>query len=290
MKTTSRHSIRSFLAILAGVLIGLAGTSASRGADAFALVVQKRGILQRLDITTGTHTLIRDNSRVFDNYDYYGLAFNAERTVLFAIAGPSNQTTSNSTLVRFDPTNGVPISADTCGVPLSTLTSLADGRLFSVGFDAKLYQINPNSGAATVIGSTGLPNFTAGAYDNSLASDGTTLYYTFYRSGSIRYLYILNSTTGLATPVGPTTGTIPIVGSAFAGPSFATGRLYAFTSTDHTFSINLATGAATDLNHHGLTDIYGGVGVITVVTPPPTVTLADVGGCQGQSKIGRAHV
>jgi len=250
----------SMLLSTVGILLALvAGTSASRGQAVFALIGEQNGRLDRLDITAGTHTLIRANSGV-----YYGLAFNADQTILYGIV--SSSVGSLSQLVKIDTATGVNTLVGDTGQALSTFTSLADGRLFSVGYDANLYQLNPNTGAATMIGATGRPF--SGTFQNSLASDGTILYYTLTFGGNSS-LYVLSLTTGAATSVGPTAS--GIIGSVFAGPTFGTGQLYAFRNNGETDIINLSTGAATRLNSNGITDIFGGVGIITTVVVPPSI-------------------
>ena len=153
---------------------------------------------------------------------------------------------------------------------------------FGVDTNDNLYQVNPTTGAATLVGATGLPHLSSGNYDNSLASNGTTLsYYTLDTNGGNSSLYTLSLTTGLATVVGPT-GTTGIVGSAFAGPTFGTGQLYGFSKNGDTDVINLSTGAATRLNSNGLTDIYGGVGIVTAAVPePPAFVLSLISGTMG---------
>jgi hypothetical protein len=125
---------------------------------------------------------------------------------------------------------------------------------------------------------------------NSLASNGTTLYYTLETSAGIAStLYTIDSSTGTATKVGPT-GTATISGSAFAGPTFATGQLYGFTTTGNTEVINLSTGAATFLNRNGLTDIFGGVGIVTAAAipePSSLLTLALGVGCVAMASVLR---
>src|SRR6185503_12523533 len=211
------------------------------------------------------------------------LAFNADRSVLYGIA--SSSLGSLSQLVTIDPTTGLNTLVGDCGIDLTTLTSLADGRLFGVGYDDKLYQINSNTGAATLIGPTLLPVLSPTLnFGNSLASDGATLYYTLeIRSGATRTnstLYRLSLTTGAATPVGLTVAS-DFAGSAFAGPTFGTGQLYGFSEDGYTYAINLTSGVATRGARNALTDIFGGVGIITVV--PPTVALTDMTRCQGET-------
>jgi uncharacterized protein DUF4394/PEP-CTERM motif-containing protein len=246
----------------------LAGMNASRG-DVIALVGEENGNFDRLDITTGVTTVIKNNGTVYE-----GLAYNANESVLYGIV--SAAFLSPTSLVTINPTTGVDTLVGANGINLTTITNLADGRLFGVDANDVLYQINPATGAATKIGATGLPVLSGIGFDNSLASNGTTLYYTLDTGGGNSTLYTLSLTTGAATAVGPT-GMTGIVGSAFAGPTFLTGQLYGFTNSGQTDVINLTTGAATPLNSNGITDIFGGVGVVTSAAVPEPSTFALVG-------------
>ncbi len=254
--------IAVLLAASLGAMLAPLGSKTARGGDVLALIAEANGNLDRLDITTGTVTVIMNNGSTYD-----GLAFNANATVLYGLigAGSSGDLTE---LVTIDPSTGTNNLVGPNGVSLTTLASLANGQLFGVGYDDNLYQISATTGAATLIGPTGLPPLSGvNGFDNSLASNGTTLYYTLDTNGGNSSLYTLNLTTGAATLIGPT-GTNGIVGSAFAGPTFDTGQLYGFRTNGDTDVINLSTGAATKLNSNGLTDIYGGVGIVTSASVP----------------------
>lgn len=270
------HAVRTatLLAFSLGVLLAQAETHTAQGGDVLALIAEGNGNLDRLDITTGTVTLISNNGTTYD-----GLAFNANESVLYGVVGAVGSLTS---LVTINQTTGANTLVGANGVSLTTITNLANGQLFGVGINDSLYQINPTTGAATLIGATGLPSL-SGSWDNSLASNGTTLYYTLNASGVNSSLYTLNLTTGVATLVG-LTGTSGIVGSAFAGPTFGTGQLYGFLSNGDTDVINLSTGAVTLLNSTGLTDIFGGVGIVTAaaaVPEPPAVVMSLTSGTLG---------
>jgi hypothetical protein len=244
-----------------GAFFAPAGMNASR-ADVSALVVESNGNLDKLDITTGMSTVLSNSGQV-----YFGLAFNSNETVLYGIVGPSVGATTS--LVTINPMTGADTPVGSNGVALTTITNLANGQLFGVDINDNLYSINPTTGAATLVGATGLPSLSGIGFDNSLASNGTSLYYTLDTSSGINStLYTLNMTTGAATAVGPT-GMNGIIGSAFAGPTFGTGQLYGFDSNGNTDVINLSTGAATVLNSNGLSDIFGGVGIVTAAAAVP---------------------
>ena len=238
------------------------GANAARAAEISALVAEENGNLDKLDITTGAVSVIKNNGTVYE-----GLAYNANESVLYGTV--STSFLSATSLVTINPTTGVSalVGSNGNGVALTTITNLANGQLFGVDANDSLYQINPNTGAATLIGPTGLGSLATSFFANSLASNGTTLDYTLELGSGDSSLYTLNTTTGKATLVG-STGVAGIVGSAFAGPTFTTGQLYGFLNNGQTDTIDLATGAATPLNDNGLTDIFGGVGIVTSVAVP----------------------
>jgi hypothetical protein len=259
--------------VLAGVALfsvisfGVAATTESRAADAFAFVSERSGQLDRVNITTGAKTPIGGVSAV-----YFGLALNPDQTVLYGITAPSFGVDTH--LATINESTGVSTTVGDNGVGLTTLASLADGRLFGVGFPHSLYEINPTTGAATLIGDTGLPtDLVVASFENSLASNGSTLYYYLrYSKGfnSIQpSLYQLDLTTGHATLVGLTGESI--FGTAFAGQSFGMGQLYGFAAL-HTSTLDLTTGAASEVNSN-IVDIRSAVGIVAAVPEPSPMAL-----------------
>jgi hypothetical protein len=104
------------------------------------------------------------------------------------------------TLYQVDPTDGALSSIGTSGINYfelgSTLTTL-----YAIDSSGDLDSVNPSTGAATLIGSTGL---SLGG-DWTLSSNSSTLYFTDFAGGA-ENLYTLNTTTGLAILIGPTGG------------------------------------------------------------------------------------
>lgn len=269
MRTRRRFRVAVLGMAVMGLL--LSGAGRAEASSVTALIAEENGNLDLLNVTAGTHTVIANNGLVF-----FGLAFNANESLLYGIVSTSFG--SPGSLVTINQTTGLDTLVGANGVALTTITNLSNGELFGVGFDDNLYQINPNTGAATKVGPSGLPSL-SGAWANSLASNGTTLYYTLNMSGISSTLYTLNTSTGAAVAIGGT-GTSGIIGSVFAGPTFATGQLYGFLNSGQTDVIDLTTGHATVLNNPGITDIFGGVGIVTEATgvPEPTsLTLLATG-------------
>ncbi len=109
-----------------------------------------------------------------------------------------------------------------------------------------LYSIDTSTGAATVIGSTGLINI------NDIAWNPTTQ--TMYALTTSAELYSLDLSSGAATLIGANLGIIPEGGLTFD----AAGALYA-TNGDALASVNAASGALTAIGPFGgtISDVSG---------------------------------
>jgi len=111
-----------------------------------------------------------------------------------------------------------------------------------------LYEIDKTTGAASLIGTSGLTSFTNLGWD-SIAG---VMYATNSGTDS---LYTMNLATGATTLVGPLTGPTNPNGLAF-DPD--TGTMYLVdNSTDSFYTINLATGAATLIGSTGTGNLLG---------------------------------
>jgi hypothetical protein len=118
-----------------------------------------------------------------------------------------------SELIHIDPLSGVSSIIGSSAMPLSSV-GFAGGLdgLFEVDTLSNLYSINPGTGAATLVGATGLvANY--GDWDTSLSDSGAGLYFTEGGGGAIDELYELDPITGVATDLG-STGVTGIAGSA----------------------------------------------------------------------------
>ena len=107
------------------------------------------------------------------------------------------------------------------------------------GGTPNLYTINTSTGAATLVGSTGVSS----PFDG-IAFDATGTLYGYTPGGGPGDLYTINPATGAATLVG-STGLFAPQGGMSAQPG--TDTLFAIdsSSTDHLLTINKSTGAAT---------------------------------------------
>jgi len=106
-----------------------------------------------------------------------------------------------------------------------------------------LYSINPGTGAATLIGPTGLNSNVGGPPTIGLSAGSPTLYISYGNSYSSATLYSVNTTTGAATPIGSTgadgIGAVVLVNGTLYGGSNWQGTTQADTVT----VLNPATGA-----------------------------------------------
>ncbi len=129
----------------------------------------------------------------------------------------------------FDPTSGTLYSYTSGSASVVGTTLQFDGIAFGAGGllfgleqgGAGLDSINPANGSTTAVGSTGLttmdPNTGFGLYGlGGMAYSGTTMY-AVLSNFSDSYLYRINTSTGVATPVGSGVGFGQVSGIAFLG-------------------------------------------------------------------------
>lgn len=179
-----------------------------------------------------------------------------------------------------------------CGPKSANGFASVGGRFYATDFANNLYAVNATTGAATLIGLTGIPavpltpitvnpDGTFNAYDEGLFGANGRLYATFdaftvdpntFTTGAVVIapkLYQIDPLTGVATLVAPTTLNL----AAVAGIN---GSYYAFNDgTSQVVTLNLATGS-TSL----VAGFDPGVGLVTGVaaTPEPaSMALAGFG-------------
>jgi hypothetical protein len=126
------------------------------------------------------------------------------------------------------------------------VTAGSGNSFFGLDGSDNLYSINLSTGAATLIGSTGITPIGTNAYTNSLAGNGSELLYTQQLPSMASTLFSINETTGASSEIG-LTGINDI-----SGAGFEDGTLYGFTSPfldpstiPSLYTINTGTGAAT---------------------------------------------
>jgi hypothetical protein len=275
---------------------GLLFALATAAANASPLVYVVNGSQQfgTVDVASGAFQQIGPAAPEFGNF---GLA-PAPNGSLVTFSYSSN-------LYSINPLNGVPTlvgatGLDNCATVSSlcgptsatTLGGLA-GKVYATDFANSLYGINPLTGAATLIGVTGIPGIpfvpgslnpdgTINFYDQSIFGAGGKLYSTFdafvfdFTSFSVvntvvaPALYQIDTSTGLATLLGPTDlGIGAVVG--------VNGTYYAFNDlTSQIASLNIANG---NTSFVGNFDPAAGViqGASDTVPEPASMALAGIG-------------
>jgi len=195
----------------------------SAQADSMAYAGSSSGAFGIMDLSTGVFTSEGNSGQTLA-----GLAV-ADGSIY-----ATSYHTSNGALFEVNPATGALTSIGTAtGVDYDDFGSTTTGLYaVSLGATMDLYSIDPITGAATLIGPTGL-SYTSW---RGLSTNSSTLYFA---DGSD--LYTLNTTTGAATLVGP------FGGSAQMGVLLTEGGiLYGGDDANNTLdTINTSTGLAT---------------------------------------------
>jgi hypothetical protein len=246
-----------------------------------------------VDLTTGAFQQIGPNTPVGSeglavgpNGSLFTIAYNSDlysinpATGAFALVGPTGLgdcTTLSSP----------------CG-PTSSLTlGSANGNIYATDFQNRIYSVNPLTGAATLIGPTGIPpipfvpaslnaNGTINFYEAALFGAGGKLYATFdalvfdLTTSSVASiavapaLYQIDPSTGVATVIGPTDLSI-------AGVAGGNGTQYAFNILKgQVLNLDVATGNTSFVSN---TDPTAGTirGAASAVPEPASIALTAVG-------------
>jgi len=210
-----------------------------------------------LDIGTGTFQLIADLPN-----GAQGIA--RDNGTIFAVDNSNN-------LIRISPDGkaavvgptGITTPGPKGDTRVDVFASLKTGDLFLMDYSNNLYSVDRKTGAATLIGPTGIPAIVSPHLSSSLAGDCHSLFFTLAErdeAGNLILppsLYRIDPRNAAATFMGPTA-------RAVAGSGFINGTLYGFSvdlrlfginEPPHVFSIDTTTGAATrvtDLNVPGV--------------------------------------
>jgi hypothetical protein len=140
-----------------------------------------------------------------------------------------------------------------------------------------LYSINPTTGAATLIGATGVPpidsaDFSGDLFSDSLMGDGSTLYVSeqiFGASTLSEMFYTVNPGNGDTTTVGG------LPEDSFVGSGYLGGSYYLFSADANSpiFTVNPSTGATSFVTDSQVA-VYGAV---SAVPEPRTLGLVLAG-------------
>ena len=189
-------------------------------ADNMAYMGTNAGEFGTIDLDTGVFTILGNSSQTLA-----GMAVSNGK--LYASAYHSG-----GKLFTVNPTNGATILVGSQSTVTYDDFGSTKSGLYAVGTDVKLYSINSVTGAATLIGPTGL---TFGSW-RSLSTNSDTLYFSNGPS-----LYVLNTSTVVPTLVGSMGG--PQVGAMLEEG----GKLYAGTDspTLKVATLDTTTGLAT---------------------------------------------
>lgn len=211
-----------FRAILGCALMVIA--SAAVKADDLAYVATINESFGTMDLNTGVFTTLGNSGQLLA-----GMA--VQNSTLFASA----YHTSTGAIFTVNTANGTPTSIGNSGVDIDDFGSTTSG-LYALGTNFDLYSINPTTGAATLVGATGISSF--GSW-RSLSTNSNLLYFS---NGTD--LYTLNTSTGAATLVG-SLGSSTELGAML----FEDGTLYGGENTPglDVDTINPGTGAASVL-------------------------------------------
>jgi len=144
---------------------------------------------------------------------------------------------TDSKLALVDPVTLTTSLVGVCGNSLFGLAFRQDGTLFGCSSDT-LYQINPNTGAATLVGAMGV---NSGYYDMKFDNAGNLYFVGSPNLLEFPTLYQLNTTTGQALQIGQPGA----VGFNVWALDYANGTLFGFTSGGQIVSINTTNGVGT---------------------------------------------
>jgi hypothetical protein len=151
----------------------------------------------------------------------------------------------------------------------STTTGLYAVSLPSTGSPFLTYSIDPATGAATFLGSTG--QTWTGSGVAGLSAGSNSLYWTWTSGGGNSILYSLNTTTGFANEIGSTGGYIGAL-------VYVNGTLYGEDVTDDEIdTLNLSDGLATPtgvtVSGAPRSDLLFGMAPAITPTPEPSSVL-----------------
>jgi hypothetical protein len=267
-------------------------SSAAANAGSSVYVINGSNQFGTVDLATGAFQQIGPNTPEGN----FGLVAGPNGSFLTLTYGANldsiNPATGVTTLVGPTGLADCTTPASPCGPTAAGLLGKLAGKFFATDSQNSLYGINPSTGAATLIGSTGIPALpfvpgsvnpdgTANFYDEAFLEADGKLYLTFdvftfdFGSSSVTStllapaLYEIDTLTGLATVIGPTDlGIGGLVG--------VNGTYYAFNDlTNQISSLDLANGHTSFVNDFDLA-----AGVIQGASPTPepgSIALAALG-------------
>jgi hypothetical protein len=269
----------------------LATTAANAGALTYVVNISQQ--FGTVDLATGAFQQIGPNTPEGND----GLVAGPNGSLLTLSFASNlysiNPATGATTLVGPTGLDDCTTPASSCGPASNLMLGGLDGNIYATDFQNSLYSVNPLSGAATLIGPTGIPAIpfipgslnpdgTLNFYDQAIFGAGGKLYATFdawvFDPGSFSVvniavapaLYKIDPSIGLATLVGPTDLAI----GAVAGVN---GTYYAFNNlTSQVASLNLANGNTSFVSNY---DPAAGpiFGAVAAVPEPASIVFVGIG-------------
>jgi len=236
-----RNSALKLYVIVGSVLMFLWCVNAR--ADSFSYVTTSAGQFGTVDLNNGDVSIISPlpSTPAGIATGANGLLYAAET----GLEGAPNE------LITINSANGTTTPVGPIGVTLTAFAGLTNGALFGLDSSNNLYSLNPLTGAATLVGSTGIqPYNDSFGFTDGLAGSATTLFFTLQLGTPnptlAPSLFSIDPTTGASTLVGQT-GVTDI-----AGLGFDQNTLYGFTSpffsgttVPSIYTIDTSTAAAT---------------------------------------------
>lgn len=275
---------------IGSLALTLLAASASAGPIAY-VINSPNGVQQfgTMDLTSGVFTQIGTDTFVGEN----GLVPGPNGTLLsLAFSGDLNSidpATGVTTVIGPTGMASCVVPSDPCGPTATNNLVELGGDIFATDLNNDLYSVNPFTGAATLIGPTGIPptppgvgtinpDGTLNAFDETLFTANGALYATF-DAITVDFdpfgvtpvispaLYRIDPVTGVATLIAPTTITLGAVVNV-------NGTLYAFeNSTSQVLTLDIATGNTTVVS-----DFDPGIGLIGGASPTPEPASMALGG------------
>jgi DNA-binding beta-propeller fold protein YncE len=258
--------MKKIIATVTGFLLTLSSANVA-SADFFATDWGPTSSLYRFNPTTRVATLIGSTGQP----DMIGLVVDTDSTI-YAMSEQSN-----SALFKLNPTTGAATLIGHTGFNLQegdmTIDPVSGKMYVSDGIGDKLYTIDKNTGAATLIGAFGA----LGRDVSGLQFINGILYGYALNDSNPDTLLKIDPTTGAATLVGVSGTNLGVIAGMgkdpVSGITYVAGPLSAFGSDNELYSLNLTTGAATDLG--AITGFQFSVSGFSVAGNPAILTAPE---------------
>jgi hypothetical protein len=246
-------------------LLGMVTTPAS--ADFFATdwdINSNASNLYKFDPATRSASLVGSTGQI----RMIGLVTDTDNTI-YAISEEAN-----SRLWTLNPTTGAATFVGSLGFNLQegdmTIQPGTNNMYVANGFGDNLYIVNKTTAAASLVGAFGARDV------SGLQFIGSTLYGLALNDGATDTLVTVNPSTGAATLVGSTGTNLGVIAAMGRDPAsgitYIAGPLTNYGSNNELYSLNIATGAATDLG--AITGVRYSISGFSVAGSPPILTPA----------------